>query len=466
MFNLTQIVNKEVPVSINGSYAEEPFSGSSTVTKTFTKTKIGFVISNDGSNSLTFKINNDIYEVKPGEVFEARFAPFTQVTVNTSVPFRAYGLGSSVTAIPTAPDTTPPTVTALPNGGTFSGTQNITLSANEPATIYYTTNGSTPTTSSSVYSSPITISSTTTLKFFARDNSGNQSAVQTVTYTLQTGTDTTPPVLTITPAGTFSTTKTITMTTNESATIYYTLDGTTPTTSSSVYSTPITLSATTTIKAFAKDSVGNQSSVQSITYTKLENQNPGTVLISDSFNRADSTSLGSTNTGQTWKQFSDLNGTVTYGIRNNEFYLSGGTNSNSIKHRKQATLTVPTNSFSLELTTNFPSDIVGSISLAIGLRHKNEYNSLYIIRDGSKRYRLAKIPEGGSVTTVMQGTTLTNVSDTVKIDHYSSGKIDLFINGTLEFTATDTMNLEDTTTIGLGLDNAQLSIDNLKITAL
>jgi hypothetical protein len=83
------------------------------------------------------------------------------------------------------PDTTPPTVTSSPPGGTYSSVQSVTLTANEPApTIYYTTDGSTPTTSSPIYSAPINISTTTTLKFFGRDASGNSSPVNTQTYTI------------------------------------------------------------------------------------------------------------------------------------------------------------------------------------------------------------------------------------------------------------------------------------------
>lgn len=86
-------------------------------------------------------------------------------------------------------------------------------------------------------------------------------------------TDTTPdvtaPTLFMTPAGLkFIDTKRITMSANETSTIYYTLDGTTPTTASLVYSTPITLNATTTVNAFAVDSVGNSSAIQTVTYTK------------------------------------------------------------------------------------------------------------------------------------------------------------------------------------------------------
>lgn len=54
------------------------------------------------------------------------------------------------------------------------------------------------------------------------------------------------------------------------ATIYYTLNGNTPTTSSTQYSSPITLSAACTIKAIAVKSGMNNSSVASQTYTPYE----------------------------------------------------------------------------------------------------------------------------------------------------------------------------------------------------
>jgi len=49
--------------------------------------------------------------------------------------------------------------------------------------IYYTTNGTDPTESSSVYSAPIPIAVATTLKFFARDLAGNSEGVKTEIYT-------------------------------------------------------------------------------------------------------------------------------------------------------------------------------------------------------------------------------------------------------------------------------------------
>src|SRR5690606_1014533 len=48
--------------------------------------------------------------------------------------------------------------------------------------IYYTTNGSTPTVSSTIYTTPIVITTTTTLKFMAVDFKGNQSPLSTLYY--------------------------------------------------------------------------------------------------------------------------------------------------------------------------------------------------------------------------------------------------------------------------------------------
>lgn len=70
-------------------------------------------------------------------------------------------------------------------------------------------------------------------------------------------------------AGTFDTSTSVTLTTATSgADIYYTVDGSTPTSSSTKYSTAISLSATTTIKAIAIKDGYYDSTVFSGTYTK------------------------------------------------------------------------------------------------------------------------------------------------------------------------------------------------------
>lgn len=56
-------------------------------------------------------------------------------------------------------------------------------------------------------------------------------------------------------------------TTIENGIIYYTIDGNDPTETSDVYSAPIKISETTTVKAFVKDANGNSSAVAARTYT-------------------------------------------------------------------------------------------------------------------------------------------------------------------------------------------------------
>ena len=96
-------------------------------------------------------------------------------------------------------DSTAPTTTASPAHGLFNSTQSVTLTCNDGPGVgcdktYYTTDGTNPTTSSTQYSGAISISSTTTLKFFSRDKNLNAESIKSETYTI----DTTPPALNIT----------------------------------------------------------------------------------------------------------------------------------------------------------------------------------------------------------------------------------------------------------------------------
>lgn len=142
------------------------------------------------------------------------------------------------------------------------------------ATIYYTTDGSDPTTSSTstVYTGPITVSKTTTIKAFARNNNYSgwiDSEIVSAIYTKK-GT-TLAPVFTPAP-GTYSYSEeglTISINCNNegTTTYHYTTDGSTPTTSCSVYNGPITVSKNTTIKAIACCAGLTNSAVSTATYT-------------------------------------------------------------------------------------------------------------------------------------------------------------------------------------------------------
>ncbi|MFJ6538022.1 chitobiase/beta-hexosaminidase C-terminal domain-containing protein [Paenarthrobacter sp. NPDC091711] len=165
-------------------------------------------------------------------------------------------------------DNVAPVVTAAPGGGTYAPGQSITLTANETSTIYYTTDGSTPTTASSKYTAPLTLNGALTLKYFAVDSTNNSSAVVTQTYS--TGPDVTKPVVTANPlSGAYAPGTNITLSANEPAEIRYTTDGTDPLTAGLLYSTAIPFNGpgSMTLKYFAKDTAGNTSDVATQTYT-------------------------------------------------------------------------------------------------------------------------------------------------------------------------------------------------------
>jgi len=76
-----------------------------------------------------------------------------------------------------------------PGGGAYSSAQSVAITTSTSgASIRYTTNGSTPTsTSGTLYSGPVSISVTTTLKAIAYKSGMTDSSVTTATYTINTG---------------------------------------------------------------------------------------------------------------------------------------------------------------------------------------------------------------------------------------------------------------------------------------
>jgi hypothetical protein len=163
------------------------------------------------------------------------------------------------------------TPTFSPAGGSFTSAQSVSISdSTSGATIYYTTNGSTPTTSSTVYGGPISVGSgTVTIEALGAKSGDNNSSVASATYTITTAQQqvATP---TFSPAGgSFTSAQSVSISDSTSgATIYYTTNGSTPTTASTVYSGPISVSSgTVTINALGAKSGDTNSSIASATYT-------------------------------------------------------------------------------------------------------------------------------------------------------------------------------------------------------
>ena len=116
----------------------------------------------------------------------------------------------------------------------------ITLSQSSGDDIYYTTDGSTPTTASTKYTAPFTVQPNTTVKAVAY-NGSNYSDVASFYFdgSIQA------PVISITKRGVVS------ITAATGATIYYTTDGSTPTTASTQYSEPFSVQDGVVVKAIA-----------------------------------------------------------------------------------------------------------------------------------------------------------------------------------------------------------------------
>ena len=90
------------------------------------------------------------------------------------------------TAVP--PQSQAPAPTATPPAGTYTATQAVTLSGCAGGAIYYTLDGTTPTTSSTAYSSALTVNTSLTIKALCHQSGLLDSAVASFAYTIGGGT--------------------------------------------------------------------------------------------------------------------------------------------------------------------------------------------------------------------------------------------------------------------------------------
>ena len=154
-----------------------------------------------------------------------------------------------------------------PAGGAYTAAQSVTVTSTTPgAVLTYTLDGTTPTSSSTKYTGPIAISVSETLKVIATGTGYASSPVVTASYVIATLSAAATPTFSL-AAGSYTGAQIVSISdATTGATIYYTTDGSTPTTTSAVYAAPLTISATKTLNAVAKSATTNASTVASATY--------------------------------------------------------------------------------------------------------------------------------------------------------------------------------------------------------
>jgi N-acetylneuraminic acid mutarotase len=153
-----------------------------------------------------------------------------------------------------------------PAAGTYTTAQSVTISdATSGAIIYYTTDGTTPTTSSTQYTAPITVDVSETIQAIAVASGYSSSSVASAPYIINLPAASAP---TFSPSdGTYTSAQTVTMSdATPGAAIYYTTDGSTPTTGATKYTGPVTVNSTETLLAIAEASGYSNSATTSATF--------------------------------------------------------------------------------------------------------------------------------------------------------------------------------------------------------
>lgn len=249
--------------------------------------------------------------------------------------------------------------------GTYFSAQSVAIScAQKDAVIRYTTDGTDPTANSLVYSGPITVTANTTIKAYTSKAGLTDSKVYGVTYKFA---ETAVPTFSVS-SGTYTSVQTVAINcATEGATIRYTTDGTEPTEKSLVYSSPITVAANTTIKAYAGKECHTDSKSTSASYIINMPHEP-VVTPGNGDANANTNSNPSTN-NSTNTNVSNGNGTVTDISQNS---VVSKDYFNAIKGQDK---TITFNSNSTIWTFN-GKDITSDISSDIDLSLKTVSNEL------------------------------------------------------------------------------------------
>ena len=151
----------------------------------YSSTKDATITVKNGSTTLANAVSTPVGSAAfdDMDITDLSIESLAGLTVETSKYCYIKSITITYTASPSTPTCETPTFS--PAAGVYTSAQNVTISTTtEGATIYYTKDGSTPTTSSTPYTGAIAVSSTTTIKAIAVKASYDNSAVATATYTI------------------------------------------------------------------------------------------------------------------------------------------------------------------------------------------------------------------------------------------------------------------------------------------
>jgi hypothetical protein len=342
-----------------------------------------------------------------------------------------------------------------PVAGTYATSQQVTLTdATTGATIYYTTNGAIPNAASTKYTSAITVSATETIQAIAIVSGSAPSSVASAAYTIMTpaATPTFSPV-----PGIYSSVQTVAISDlTPGAQIYYTTNGAAPTTSSTLYTGPITVSATETLKAIATASGSLQSGTGSAVYiiNMATNGCPtGSGSCVDNFTGSSGTLLPTYNSK--WTLAGGTNSIYTTGSNSAE--ISGSASSvyyyaASTSDTAQITLAASSTTLGYEklacvrVSSGIPGYCVGFSAVSSG-----NYTACYVMKN-------FKYLGGGSC-----GTVSATVSHTLALvaSGTSTVTLSVYVDGVLKGTVTDSSSPYTVAGSGFGLQGDGTAADSI-----
>lgn len=211
------------------------------------------------------------------------------------------------------------------------------------------------------------------------------------------------------------------------ATIYYTINGNTPTTSSTQYSSPITLSAACTIKAIAMKSGMNNSSVASKSYTPASQRSQEAQAVINKFSNMSSANQD--------KVADFVDSLVSAGIYSKLNYLMLPTVAGSVAEGVQNVLSsvTPPSVSNATISEGLKINSVGVIDLNSMINGTFDYQNYTIaikVENGTspsgsvnRVLTLGTAPTTGSPSGTASRFGITNSSSTLAYDGYAAQKV-------------------------------------------